>query len=168
MWEQRHIGKIKNSSKHLYGEYKALLFLWKENKVIEYIDEIQKLSDSFYCDYPKSLYPEILQNENRSYDIILIESAIFPDCFIGIPFRTEMRHNNGYHFRFSKWSRHHHSGLDFSKIVIIKNTGYIGDYSVIDKDEYLEFLRMKNKIIKKAEMYIIDYMKMIKIMNHRK
>ena len=74
-----------------------------------------------------------------------------------MPFRTEMKHNNGYKFKFSKRSQSHQSGLDFSKMVIFSKDIYIGENSVIDNDEYKEFKKQEKNIHKKLEKYIEDY-----------
>ena len=61
------------------------------------------------------------------------------DYFICVPYRTEISHNYAYHFKNSRRSRQHKSGLDYTKIVIISNSNYIDNKtSIIDKDEYNE------------------------------
>ena len=129
-----------------------------------YSYEIRKLTNDFYNVYNQNLFPELLNKSERSYDIILFELDLLKDCFVGIPFRTEMKHNNGYHFKFSKRSQHHASGLDFSKLVIIhkNNSNFIGDLSIIDSDEYIEFEKNEDKIHKNIEKYILDYTQHIK------
>ena len=56
--------------------------------------------------------------------------------------RTEIRHKYAYHFQASKGSRKHHSGLDFTKAVIVANQEFINeDITVVDQDEYKEVIR---------------------------
>lgn len=119
--------------------------------------EIKKLSEQFYEDYPHDQYQEILTKESRSYDVVLFEIDYLEDCYVCVPFRTEMKHNNGYKFKFSDRSKKHQSGLDFSKLVIISKDEYISESSTIDIDEYKEFEKQENHIHKNLEEYIHDY-----------
>ena len=80
--------------------------------------EIKKLSEQFYKDYPHDQYQEILIKEERNYDVVLFETDYLADCYIYVPFRTEMKHNNGYMFKFSDRSKKHQSELEFSKLVV--------------------------------------------------
>ena len=127
-----------------------------------YDSNIKKLSKSFYDNYPKEIYPEIMQKTERSYDVVIFELEILKDCYICVPFRSEMKHKNGYSFKNSERSKTHKSGLDFSKLVIIKKKEYIGNDSVIDKDEFKEFIRKKDFIHKNLEKYICDYIHHVK------
>lgn len=77
--------------------------------------------------------------------------------YICVPFRTEMKHNNGYKFKFSVRSKKHQSGLDFSKLVIISNSAFIREDSTIVCDEYIEFEKQEDQIHKKLAKYIYDY-----------
>ena len=119
--------------------------------------EIMKLSSQFYEDYPHNQYPEILIKEKRSYDVVLFEIDFLENYYICVPFRTEMKHNNGYRFKFSSRSKKHQSGLDFSKLVIISKDNYIGESSTIDIDEYIEFEKHEENIHKNLEKYVNDY-----------
>lgn len=121
--------------------------------------EIKMLSEQFYNDYPHDCYQEILTKKERSYDVVLFEIEFLPKCYICVPFRTEMKHNNGYKFKFSNRSKKHQSGLDFSKLVIVSKNCYIGESSCIDFDEYKEFEKNKDKIHKKLEKYVFDYIR---------
>ncbi len=135
-----------------------------------YDNEIRRLSSQFYMDFPHSLYPEILTKISRNYNIVVFEITSLKNYYICIPFRSEMKHKNGYTFRHSQRSKMHYSGLDFSKLVIIKNRYYLGDKSRIDFDEYEEFKRNKDVIHKKIEKCINDYInhyKGIKVLKQR-
>ncbi|MCD7894215.1 MAG: hypothetical protein LUG60_11055 [Erysipelotrichaceae bacterium] len=132
--------------------------------------EIRRLSRKFYSDYSHSLYPEILTKINRNYNIVIFELDCLSECYVCIPFRSEMHHNNGYRFRYSKRSKKHFSGLDFSKLVIITKIIYIGESTMIDSDEFNEFYAYKDYIHNNLKKYICDYVnhyKGTKIMNKR-
>ena len=61
----------------------------------------------------------MLTKNNRSYDVTLFEIDYLYDCYVCVPFRSEMKHNNGYKFKFSRRSYVHSSGLDFSKLIVV-------------------------------------------------
>lgn len=135
-----------------------------------YNHEIVKLSKQFYIDYPSNKYPEILHNIDRRYDLVIFELEILKDCYVAVPFRSEMNHTNGYRFRHSIRSQTHSSGLDYSKMLIIKKEEYIAAPSIIDADEYIEFERNELKIHAEVEKYIkkyIDHIKGIQILHHK-
>ncbi len=114
------------------------------------------LSAEFYKAYPEEKYPEILRKDLRPYTCLVIESAY--DFSICIPFRSEMHHKNGYKFRKSKRSRNHQSGLDYSKIVIIKDRQFIcASPAIVDKDEYVEMVSNIERIAREAQNYISTY-----------
>ncbi len=114
------------------------------------------LSTSFYEAYPEEKYPEVLRKESRPYTCLIIESAY--DFSICIPFRTEMHHKNGYKFRKSRRSRYHQSGLDYSKIVIIRDRQFIcASPAIVDKDEYVEMVSNIKRIAREAQNYISTY-----------
>ena len=55
--------------------------------------------------------------------------------------RTEIRHKYAYHFQASERSGKHHSGLDFTKLVIVTNQEFINEgIVVVDQDEYKEII----------------------------
>lgn len=118
--------------------------------------QIQRLSDAFYAAYPDPPYNEILKKRTRVYNCILIQTSY--DYFICVPYRTEISHAYAYHFKNSKRSKLHHSGLDYTKIVIIKNLNYINSEPVvIDQDEYKETVRNIEKIKREALAFVEDY-----------
>lgn len=122
--------------------------------------EIRKLTNDFYDNYSNAIYSELLMKIGRSYDVVIFELDVLKDCFIAVPFRTEMNHKNGYHFKFSHRSKSHQSGLDYSKIAVIHkhNSHFIGLPSTVDSDEYIEFQKNEDKIHKNIEKYILGYM----------
>ena len=119
--------------------------------------QIMSLSMQFYKDYPSKLYPEILSKNTRHYYVAVIKLNYLKGKYICIPFRSEMNHNNGYKFRFSKRSKIHKSGLDFSKLVIITNLKYLEKDTCIDADEFLEMLKNDDIITRKLIRYIDEY-----------
>ncbi|MFQ6793740.1 MAG: type III toxin-antitoxin system TenpIN family toxin [Thomasclavelia sp.] len=123
--------------------------------------EIKKLREQFYKDYPHDQYQEILTKKGRSYDVVLFEIDYLTDRYVCVPFRTEMKHNNGYKFKFSDRSKKHQSGLDFSKLVFVSKYKYIGESSTIDVDEYKEFEKQEDYIHKNLEKYMHDYIEHI-------
>lgn len=123
---------------------------------MQYEYEIKQLSKAFYDDCHKNSWNEVLEKEKRSYNCIVIET--YYDFFICIPFRTEMNHKNGYHFKNSIRSKTHKSGIDYSKMVLIDNSDYISDSAgIIDPDEYKEFVQNEEKIISDSVNYLKDY-----------
>lgn len=124
--------------------------------------EIKKLSSKFYINYDKVSYPELLSKDNRSYDVAIFELEFLKDIFVCLPFRSNIQHNNGYRFKFSARSKKSNSGVDFSKIVLIKNADYIGQAAKIDNDEFIEFKKFSNSIHSKLSKYILDYCNHIK------
>lgn len=71
----------------------SYFFKKRISKVNDY--EIKKLSEQFYIDYPHDQYQEILTKEERSYDVVLFDIDYLADYYVCVPFRTEMKHNNG-------------------------------------------------------------------------
>ena len=124
---------------------------------MDYIASIYNLSAKFYADYPHTEYPEILTKAGRPYSCLLVE--YMADIFICIPFRTNVRHKYAYHFKNSARSRNSHSGLDYTKAVLIKNAYYLDldACSVVDQDEYKEAITNLPRITKEVFSYIYDY-----------
>ena len=105
---------------------------------------IKKLSKKFYQRYPSKMYEEILSKEDRPYSCLLVKQHGYLIC---VPFRTEIRHKYAYHFQTSERSRKYHSGLDFTKVVIVTNQEFIMHLQII-----LDFLDGLEVI---KELYII-------------
>ncbi len=123
---------------------------------MDYIAQIYSLSSEFYAAYPNTCYPEIVVKKDRPYSCLLIE--YMDDIFICVPFRSHVRHNYAYLFKNSERSRRCRSGLDYTKIVLIKNSAYLSDEkAVVDSDEYKETIRNLPKIVDEVYKYILDY-----------
>ena len=123
---------------------------------VAYDYQILKLSDLFYQAYPHSKYREILIKNTRSYNCLLLQTHY--DYFICIPYRTEINHNYAFLFTATKRSRSHKSGLDYTKIIIIKNPVYLDSATIalIDKDEYIETVKNIDKISHSAMEFVED------------
>ena len=120
---------------------------------------VYSLSDRFYEKYPNPPYKELLKKKERGYACLLIQSHY--GYFICIPYRTEISHKYAYHFRKSSRSQKHRSGLDYTKIAIIKDISYIDRIAIIDQDEFAETRKHIYYIAEKAEQYIEEYKKHI-------
>ena len=118
--------------------------------------QILNLTPQFYRDYPSPPYNELIRKNSRPYNCLLLQSHY--GYFICIPYRSHINHKFAYKFKNSIRSKKVNSGLDYSKIVIIKHSEYISDANaVIDNDEYKE-TRDKIEYIKNdAQRYIDDY-----------
>lgn len=118
---------------------------------------ILRLTDEFYKTYPKSQYPEILEKRGRPYTCMVFRTKDYTVC---VPYRTEISHPYAYHFRKSIRSRQNRSGLDYTKMVIVKKENYLDRVqAVIDDDEYTETIENIGKIQKEAEAFLNDYLK---------
>lgn len=128
---------------------------------MEFDFQILKLTKKFYRDYPKNKYPELLEKNSRAYNCLLLETNY--DYFLCIPFRSSMKHSNGYKFQYSARSKRCQSGLDYSKIVIVVDPQYLSNsHPIIDGDEYNETAVHIRKISKSAGQYVSSYIKIIK------
>ncbi len=77
--------------------------------------------------------------------------------------RTEIRHKYAYHFQASERSGKHHSGLDFTKLVIVTNQEFINEgIVVVDQDEYKEIIYNIGKIVDSVIKFVDDYVEHIK------
>ena len=121
--------------------------------MVQFNAQVYLLSRNFIADYPISLYPELMYKQGRPYTCLLIETH--EDYFLCVPFRSSINHPNAYHFTGTKRSLNSRSGLDYSKIVVIKNENYIDTTTpaVVDHDEYSEM--MKN--ISLITQEVLDY-----------
>ncbi len=122
--------------------------------------QVLNLTTKFYNDYPDPPYKEIVRKDARPYNCLLIQSHY--GYFICIPYRSHIKHKYGYKFKYSARSRRTNSGLDYTKIVIIKNSEYIGvSDAVVDTDEYKETRDNIEFIKKDAQAYIDKYIEYV-------
>lgn len=126
--------------------------------MIEYDNQILRLTEKFYQNYPSTTYPEILQKPERPYNCLLLQTNY--DYFICVPYRTEISHKFAYRFKYSERSRRNHSGLDYTKIVIITKSEYLDSSSaLVDADEYKETMKNLDRIVREAKTFVDDYTK---------
>ena len=108
---------------------------------------VYSLSDRFYEKYPNPPYKELLKKKERGYACLLIQSHY--GYFICIPYRTEISHKYAYHFRKSSRSQKHKSGLDYTKIAIIKDIYYIAEKAEQYIEEYKKHISGENTLDKR-------------------
>jgi len=123
--------------------------------------EIRKLTQTFYNDYPHIQYPEILHDVLRPYSIALFT---FVDYYVGVPFRTYMKHNNGFLFS-AKPIPHSRPGLDYTKIVVFDKNEYVGQLANIDNNQQSEFIQNIATISQEIDDYIQVYINHCKGIN---
>lgn len=124
---------------------------------MEYDSQVYLLSERFVNDYPLTDFPELMYKKGRPYTCLLIETH--SEFLICVPFRTSINHPNAFHFKGTKRSLKSHSGLDYSKSVIIKNNDYIDSkaHAVVDQDEYRELMRNLPTIVNEVLDYVDTY-----------
>lgn len=123
---------------------------------MDLVAEVRTLSTQFYAAYPSASYPEILYKNTRPYNCLLID--IYDDYFICLPYRSHISHSHAFHFKTSQRSRRNRSGLDYSKMVIIKNPNYISNQpGIVDRDEYIETQQNLSVIATEAVTYLKRY-----------
>ena len=122
--------------------------------------QVLNLTSKFYSDYPDPPYGEIIRKETRPYICLLIQAHY--GYFICIPYRSHVNHKYSYRFKNSVRSRNNKSGLDYTKIVIVRNSDYIGLCdAVVDTDEYKETRENIEYIKNDAQTYIDNYVNYI-------
>lgn len=124
---------------------------------MEYASELSLLSVEFLQDHPPDRYPELMYKQSRPYTCLLIDSH--DDYFICIPFRSSIGHKNAFIFTDTKRSKKSRSGLDYSKIAIIKDTRYLDSSAkaLVDQDEYTEMIKNLSDIVREANDYVTTY-----------
>lgn len=124
---------------------------------MEYGFELSLLSSSFALNYPSAAYPELMHKPGRPYTCLLIESRA--DYFILVPFRSSINHKNAFLFTNTIRSKNAKSGLDYSKIIIIKDTSYLDSsvQAIVDQDEYAEMMKHISTIVQEVDNYINTY-----------
>lgn len=120
---------------------------------MKYKYNIYELSDEFYKYYNANDYPELLRKKDRPYSVFLLKYS--NNIMIAIPFRTNINHSNGYIFNTD--SHGINSGIDYSKLVIIKEQKYLGSLAIVDSNEFKELTKKSNIIIKQAVNYVNNY-----------
>ena len=115
------------------------------------------LSEKFYKDHPPNLFPEILKKQNRPYTCLAFKLS--SDIFLCIPYRTKINHKYAYHFICSKRSKMYKSGLDYTKMIIVREEAYLGSgrQVLLDTDEYVETVRNIKLIRQEAIEFLNQY-----------
>ncbi len=125
-----------------------------DNDAYDY--QVLNLTEQFYEDYPDPPYKEIVRKNARPYNCLLIQSHY--GYFICIPYRSHVNHKYAYKFKNSRRSIRNNSGLDYTKIVIVQNSDYLGTVdAVVDSDEYKETRDNIEYIKNDAQEYIDNY-----------
>lgn len=126
-------------------------------KDVEYDFELLLLSEKFARDYPASSFPELMRKHGRPYTCLLIDSH--EDYFICVPFRSSIGHKNAFMFKGTARSKKSKSGLDYSKIVLIKDNDYLDSITsaVVDDDEYTEMIKNLPTIVREVNDYVNTY-----------
>ena len=111
----------------------------------------------FFNAYPETQYPEIMRKDGRPYTCLLIETQ--DGYFICIPFRSSIQHNEAFIFTNTARSTHSRSGLDYKKVVIIKESDYIDSTTqvLVDNDEYSAMMTNIDAIVNEIDDYIKVY-----------
>ena len=118
--------------------------------------QILNLTKDFYLSYPSPPYTELISKEQRPYNCLLIQSHY--DYFICIPYRSSISHKYAFKFHNSARSKRTRSGLDYTKIIIVKNTRFLSDEdAIIDSDEYAETREHIETIKNEAIAYVDGY-----------
>ena len=118
--------------------------------------QVLNLTNKFYADYPNPPYKEILRKNSRPYNCLLVQSRY--GYFICIPYRSHINHKYAFKFKNSIRSKRTNSGLDYSKILIIRKSEYIGSTdAIVDKDEFNETRDNIVYIKSDAQKYIDNY-----------
>lgn len=118
--------------------------------------QVYLLSSKFIEDYSSTEYPELMNKKGRPYSCLLID--LHADYFICIPFRSHINHRNAYMFKKSQRSKRSRSGLDYSKLVLIKDGKYLDNaVAIVDQDEYSEAMANMKRIVHDVVKYIDNY-----------
>ena len=152
-----HLTRLTQISQPRFLLFLYCLLLFCEVSKMEYDSELSLLSPKFVHDYQTALYPELMYKQGRPYTCLLIDSH--DDYFICVPFRSSIRHKNAFLFIETVRSKRAKSGLDYSKIVIIKDTAYLDTTAtaIIDQDEYTEMMKNLSTIVLETNQYVNTY-----------
>ena len=125
----------------------------KKRKIVH----ICYLSEKFYKDHPPRLFPEILKKQNRPYSCLTFKLS--SDIFLCIPYRTKINHKYAYHFKSSKRAKMYKSGLDYTKMIIVRDETYLNSTRqvLLDADEYVETVRNIRLIRQEAIGFLNQY-----------
>ena len=122
--------------------------------------QVLHLTEQFYNAYPNPPYKEIMRKDVRPYNCLLLQSHY--EYFICIPYRSHINHKYAFKFKHTVRSKTKKSGLDYSKMVIIKNMDYISAANaIVDQDEYNETRDNIEYIKNDSQEYIDHYIEYV-------
>lgn len=124
---------------------------------MEAVADVYLLSQKFLQDYPQDEYPEIMQKQGRPYSCLIIDTH--DDYYICLPFRSSITHKQAFLFKNTQRSQQSHSGLDYKKMVLIKDEEYFDRTvtAMVDDDEFVEAMKNLDKIASEASAYLDGY-----------
>ena len=127
-----------------------LFFHWG-CRFLEYSVDVSLLSSDFMVAYPGASYPELMCKQGRSYTCLLVDTH--DEYLICIPFRSHIRHNNAYIFQNTQRSKHSRSGLDYTKVALIKDPKYIDQTAnaIVDNDEFNELCKISRRLLRMSQ-----------------
>ncbi|WP_407399182.1 type III toxin-antitoxin system TenpIN family toxin [Anaerovibrio sp.] len=111
------------------------------------------LSQTFYTNYPKVIFPEIAQKSDRPYVYV---AALINGVQYAVPMRSNINHHH------VLWTdKENHCGLDFSKAVVIENDSFIDKARkpYIRPNEFKALIGKEYVINKKMSSFINKYKK---------
>ena len=119
--------------------------------------KIVTLSNSFYKKYCSDRFPEILKKKTRPYNCLLTKSE--KGYYICIPYRSSIRHSDSFLF-YKDNSNKPYAGLDYTKIIILKDLDYVDNENVLIKTDHYKKTNLHIKrICKDANEYVENYKK---------
>ena len=121
--------------------------------------ELRQLTEDFYNDYPKDIFPEIERKRGRPYAVLLVQ---IEGLKFAIPLRTNIRHHYCYRFKTSDRKTQSSTGIDFSKAIVVTKNSYLGEQTNINNKEYIELKRRCFFIKRKFEKFIQNFLKVLK------
>ena len=124
---------------------------------MEAVADVYLLSQKFLQDYPQDEYPEIMRKHGRPYSCLIIDTH--DDYYICLPFRSSITHQQAFLFKNTQRSQQSQSGLDYKKMVLIKNEEYFDRtvVAMVDNDEFVEAMKNLDKIASEASVYLDSY-----------
>ena len=123
---------------------------------MDYDVQVYLLSQKFMNDYPKEQYPELMHKLGRPYSCLIVDTH--EDYLICIPFRSAIMHQNAYFFKDTERSKRSRSGLDYSKVVLLRDLDYLDSKkAVVDQDEYKDAIKHMDTIVHDIVCYIEQY-----------
>lgn len=123
---------------------------------MDYELEVCGLTPAFLAAYPEATYPEIERKPARPYSCLLLEC--YEDFFVCIPFRSHINHPHAYMFKNSRRAARTQSGLDYTKVSLIKNPDFfLVNGAIVDQDEFKEAAINMLRITQEVTDYIDKY-----------